>query len=253
MRPMLAALLVLALVALPGPLFAEDAPTKADALLKPSQAWQQINAASRKAPYAKRADLTKAASLAYLERLSAQGGMALGSEALSLGFIQRGAQQWDQAAVTFHAVWANAEHADGLRDQGAMHEAALLANKDLRAKRGVEGCLQSLEGLRAYAAAIDSEKRSSMRSSIENNIANALDGAKQKDAARDLRIAVVKRDPMMVARLYRSLLGGLLGSTHALDGYAKVQSESQGLIELLAAQQAKAVESLEAKQKDAPK
>jgi thiol-disulfide isomerase/thioredoxin len=246
MRYALAALLVLALA--PLPLLADDAPTTEAKLETPSVAWQAINAEARKQPYAKRSAHIKAAAEKYLEQFSAKGGMALGNEALSLGFMQRGAQQWELAAASFRGVWANPEVKETLRDQAAMHEAGLLGNSELRKLMGSKPCVAAIAVLTAYAAELKDDARLSMRSSIERNIASALQATERKQDAHDLRMAIVTRDPMMVGGLYRSLVGGLLGSTHAMDGYDGVRAKVRPLLDLLAAQQAKAIETLEAKE-----
>ncbi len=242
--------LALAFLTVPSVLAADEAPTT-PSVTKPSEAWRTINMEGRKIPYAKRADHVKAEALAYLKQFGATGSMALGQEALSLGFIQRGAQQWSQAAATFRSVWANAENLETLRDQGAMQEAGLLGTKDLRDALGSAGCMKAIESLSAYSADLGTGARLTMRSNIESNIANVLAAMEHKQRAHDLRIAVVTRDPMMASRLYRSLVAGLLGKTHALDGYDGVRSEVRPLLDLLAAQQAKAIEMTEAKQKQA--
>jgi len=255
MRMTFTLLLTLALLVVPGLGFADETPAKDDLskadLAKPSVAWRDINMGSRKIAYAKRREHVKAEAAAYLAAFSAKGSMALGSEALSFAFIQRGAQQWESAAVTFRSIWANAENPETLRDQAAMHEAGLLAGKELREILGGETCLKSLESLTSYSAGLGTDTRLAMRSSIENNLARVLDAIERKQDAHDLRVAVVTRDPTMVSRMYRSLVSGLLGSTHALDGYEKVRADVKPLLELLAAQQAKAVELAEAKHKQA--
>ena len=251
MRTTCTALLLACLLAMPAIVLADETPADTKALAKPSQAWQEMNAEVRKAPRPQQRDKMKALAGAYAEAFSKQGGMALGNEALSLGFIQRAAEQWDAAAGSFRSVWANAENPAGLRDQGAMHESRLLGSSDARGAIGGEACLKTLESLEQYAGDIQDESRMSMRSQIESNLASALESMDKKDAAHDMRIAIVKRDPLMASRLYRSLVHGLLGSTHSLDGYAKAQAASKGMLELLAAQQAKAIEILEAKEKEA--
>lgn len=251
MRTMLTAFALVAMLALPAFVLAEDAPAPADALEKPSTAWQTINAEVRKAPRpAQRAKL-KELSAAYLERFSAKGGMALGTEPLSLGYIQRAAEDWGAAARSFRSVWANADLADGTRDQAAMHEARLLANKDHRDALGADATTKTIDALTTYTAVIEDEKRLGMRSTIEGSVASALDAMEQKDAALALRTEIIKRDPLQASRMMRPLMSGLLGSTHSMDGYAKIQEASKGLLELLAVQHAKALETLKAKRETA--
>lgn len=247
MRTTCTALMLACLLALPAIVLADETPADPKPLTKPSQAWQEINAEARKAPRAQWSAKAKELAGAYLEQFATTGGMALGSEALSLGYIQRAAEQWKAAAGSFRSVWGNAENAAGLRDQGAMHEARLLAGKDAREAVGAEACAKTLESITAYAADIRDESRSSMRTSIETNLASALESMEKKDAAHAMRVAIVTRDPLAVSRLYRSLVHGMLGKSHKLADYDKVRAESKGMLELLAAQQAKAIEILEAK------
>ena len=242
MRTTFTAFALALLLAVPAIVIADETPTTADTLEKPSTAWQQINADARKSPRPQQRAKLKSLSEAYLEAFSTKGGMALGNEAMSLGFIQRAAEQWDAAARSFRSVWANPELSDGMRDQGAMHESRLLTNKDLRDKLGAETCAKTMESLKAYAGDMSDEKRMGMRGTIESNLASALDAMDKKDAAREMRVAIVKRDPLMAARMMRPLVSGLLGSTHSMDGYAKLQGEVGPMLELLKAQQAKAVE-----------
>ncbi len=251
MRTIWTLALVLALLPLAG--LARPTPVHADEMLeKPSVAWSGINAEARKErAYAKRRELIKTAAASYLEQFQAKGGMALGQEALSLGFIQRAAEQWQPAMLSFRSVWANAANSEGMRDQGAMHEARLLANADLRKTLGAKPCAAAIAALRHYAGAIEDEKRGSMRSSIESNLAGAIQATGDKQGAYDLRLAIAKRDPAMVARLYRSLVHGLLGKTHAMEGYDKARTDAKDLLALLSTQQAKAVELAEAKRKTA--
>ena len=253
MRSRLTLPLVLALVlgTLPAVVRADDSPAAGEDATqppeKPSDAWAKINAQARTLRYPQNRAAVKSGAQAYLAAFEKRGAMALGAEALSLGYLQRAAEQWRAASVSFRSVWANAENASDLRDEAAVAAAQLLGNDTLREGLGAPACAATVRALLDYAGAMGEEARGERRSAIETALASVLDDAHEPDKAFDLRIAVIKRDPDQTARLYRSLTHGLLARTHAMEGYDALRVEARSVKELLLAQQARALETAQAR------
>jgi thiol-disulfide isomerase/thioredoxin len=256
MRPTTALLLCLALglVLRPGVARADDAPSAKQpaALPAPSEAWSQVQREAMAVhDYAQRRAAIQKGARAYLEAFAKQGRMALGAEALSLGYLQQAAEQWVAAAGSFRSVWGNADLEAGLRDQGALQEARLLANSSARAALGAKACHAAVEGLLAQAKTMEGETRAKLRSSVETYLGYALDAEGRKPEAYALRLTLVNRDPTRTSAVARSLVSDLLGRSHAMADYDGMRADAKTLVEMLTGLQKRAAEMADAQRDEA--
>jgi len=243
-------LLTLGVVLAPGRAAADEPATDepAAAIQAPSAAFQQLNKDLRsERNYMKRRALQKERAIAYLAQWKAAGTAAKDADTYWLGLFQQMAGQWKAAAASFAAASPNEAVSEGLRGAAAQAEARLLAGTEGREAVGMAATTASLKRLLAFAAAMGDPAQAAVRSSLEMSLAGALEGAGQKNEATALRMALVHRDPTTVARLYRTLIFGVLGSSHALADYPAILKQGTDLIALLSAQQGKAIELAEKK------
>jgi len=254
MRSLLPALLLAsALVLGPAAARADDPPTSPPAtaaqpvLPPPSSAWRDYRADANKLPYAKRDAYMKESAERFLDEWKKAGAPALGDEVYYLALLQQAAGSWEQAAKGYAFVAASKDATPGIALGAANAEARLYLDEKARASIGAEAVAKALSRLRAFAAGLADEGQRAMRGSIEVTVANVLEALERRQDAHDLRVAIARRDPLMAGSVYRALVWGMLGSSHSMDGYAKMRTEAQPVLAMLKEQQAKAVELTQAK------
>ncbi len=261
MRLLVLALFTFALLAAPALLSADEPPTKpadkkgdeakpdekpattetAPDLSPPAVAYRDIRNLPRTMPYAERMAKTKANANAYLDAWAKSGREAKAGERQYIGLIQQTAERWADAAASFATTCADAAVPASLRHNAAVSEARLYQNAKAREAVGEDHVNAALARLRKHAETMKADTEAPMRGGIEASLASVLDATGRKQEATDLRIAMAKRDPLMTARVYRSLIWGLMGDTHTMDGYEAMRKKAEPLMAMLKEQQAKAV------------
>ncbi len=246
--------LIVILVQAPAFVIADDAPPAAAPKAAPAEfplpgaAYRGMNAATQKVRnYVKRRELQKATATDYLAKWQAAGKQAAGEDTYFLGLFQQIVEDWKAAASSFSGASANKGVAENMRHGAAQAEARLLANSKARDVLGKLETAVRTQRLLAYASAMGDPTQQAMRGQIEVSLGNALEGADRKKEAMSLRTAMVQRDPSLVGRVYRSMVWGTLGRSHAMADYDAIRKEGVELIGMLKTQQAKAVEIAEGK------
>ena len=222
-------------------------PAAAPALASPTTAYRDLRMEVGKQPYPKRAEFLKASAQDSLQKWMEAGTLALGDELYSLAMLQQAAEQWESAAKSYAFVVASKDVTPSIALAAAKTEAELYADSKARDAIGAEAVGRALTRLLAHAATMSDEGQQRTRGSIETTVANVFESLERKQEAHDLRVSIAKRDPMLVGSVQRALVWGLLGKSHAMDGYANVRAEAEPVMAMLKQQQAKAVVLTQAK------
>jgi thiol-disulfide isomerase/thioredoxin len=207
------------------------------ASLNPTKAYGKLVKKTRRMRGAERAEAMKADAQAFLEAWKASGRTATGDHLYSLAQFHEAAGDPSAAVAGYQQVQLDGSLADRTRDLAARNEANLLMDDGLRASMGATALDAATERLCSYAGTMKGDARKKHRATLRMVLADLHEKSGRDDAAYEMRMAVVKDDTTFLARVTRPLMHGLLGSTHALDGYEPLRKRAGEVLATLRAQQ----------------
>ncbi len=230
MRTLLSILLVCLLAV---PALAEDLPS-------PTKAYNALVKKTRRMGEAQKAAHMREQAEAYLAKWDASGKKPTSKQQYSLALFHQAAGQFDKAAEGMRAVQQDKELKEKTRDLGAIGEARLMLEPDLRAKMAA-GLAQAKQRLCTYADGMDSPARMKQRSTLRYVLAQLHEADGKPDDALAMRMKIVAEDPGFLSKIYGVAMRGLLGMAHAMDGYDALRKKAAATLETMTAAQSKII------------